>query len=81
MAALYRQFSAAPLHFETNDLRCKIQPIERLSQGHWLIDRDWDDEEKKELKIEEEITEMTENEFNELLADINKTISEYLGHK
>ncbi|MBL0690198.1 MAG: N-6 DNA methylase [Alphaproteobacteria bacterium] len=78
MSILYKQFSATPNEFKTDNLRCKIQNISRLENGHWLIDRDWSNDDKKELGVEEETTEMTELEFNDLIKEINKTISDFV---
>ena len=78
MSVLYKQFSATPNEFKTDNLRCKTQNISRLEKGNWLIDRDWSNEDKKELGVEEETTEMTELEFNDFIKEINKTISDFV---
>lgn len=75
MSRLYRQFSAVPNDFVSNDKRCKIYNISRLSNEHWLIDRDWTDDEKLDLGIFEETSEISENDFYDLLGEIGNFIT------
>jgi len=78
MSSLYRQFIALPNDFKSPSLRCKLQNIERFKNQHWLIDKDWTDKEKKELDIEEEFTEMTEEEFYNSLNDLKISLDKFL---
>lgn len=70
MVKLYRQFMASPNDFETTSQRCKIQNVSRLIQDNWLVDRDWSDDEKRDLGIHEDISESTESEFYNTLREI-----------
>lgn len=78
MSTLFRQFCATPYSFVSADPRCKICDISRLNESMWLIDRDWTVEEKKDLGIEEDVTELTEAEFYDLLADMQKALDEII---
>lgn len=78
MAISYRQFKATPKEYVHLNKRCKIQPIERFTKdGHWMIDREWSDEERKELGIGEEITEISEEDFIEKINDIRTLLSKF----
>ncbi len=81
MSKLYRQFMAIPNDFNTEDLRCKIQDISKFEQQHWLIDRDWSDEEKKNLGITDSISEITEDDFSGLLKEIGNSILDFSKQK
>lgn len=70
MARLYRQFIVAPDDFHSTSLRCRIQPATRLHQKHWLINRDWNEDEKKELGLVDETTEISEKEFYKFIEEI-----------
>ena len=52
MEHLFRMFMSTKDDFEVpdNQLRCKIQPVERFrDETHWVIDRWWTNEEKAEI--------------------------------
>jgi type I restriction-modification system DNA methylase subunit len=51
--------------------RCKIIDfVDIKNMKHWLIDRLWTDEEKKDMGISDEISELTEDDFLELTKNI-----------
>jgi len=77
MYKLFRSFIVNRDDFESDDLRCKIHDISRLQNQHWLIDRDWTEDEKKELKIYDDITEIDEPEFFNLLSDIGNSMMNF----
>ena len=74
MVKSFKQFMVLKNDYHSNNLRCKIQGIDRFKNLHWLVDRDWLDDEKKLLGIADETTEMNESEFYSLLADIKKEL-------
>lgn len=74
MAKTFRSFIANRDDFDVDNLRCKIQHISRLQNKHWLIDRDWTDDEKKEIGIADEITEIEEHEFFDLLSEVGNSM-------
>lgn len=76
MSLLYRQFMAAPSEFKTSSPRCRIQQIDRLREKHWLVNRDWSDEEKKNLGLLDETTEVSEEEFYKLFDDLGDSSSD-----
>lgn len=63
MSKLFKSFMVNRDDFESDDLRCKIHNIDRLQNQHWLIDRDWTEDKKKELNIHDDTTEIDEPEF------------------
>ena len=79
MAILFRQFMATPKDFKSPSQLCKIQEIERFQDKHWLIDRDWSAEEKKELGFEDDTIELSEKEFDVMIGDISKLLGEFNG--
>lgn len=78
MSRLYRQFIALPNSFKSESVRCKLQKIDRFKNQYWLIDKDWTDDERKELNIEPEYTEMPEEEFYNTLNDLSLYIDKLL---
>lgn len=78
MSLLYKQFSVSPSDFKTDDRRCKIQEIDRFKDSLWLVDKDWSDDEIKELGISEDNTELSETEFYDLISDIKNKLSSFL---
>lgn len=81
MSLLYKQFSVSPSDFKTDDRRCKIQEIDRFKDSLWLVDKDWSDDEIKELGISEDNTELSETEFYDLISDIKNKLSSFLEVK
>ncbi|PAF52929.1 hypothetical protein BKH42_08635, partial [Helicobacter sp. 13S00482-2] len=70
MSEEFRYFMSNPEKYKSDNLRCKIHDIQRLKDQHWLIDRDWSYDEKKELNIHEDITVIDDREFFNLLSDM-----------
>ncbi len=69
----------AKLH---QDKRCKIQPADRFLHNvdkEWLIEKDWSEEEKIQLGIEENKKKATPQEFSQLLRDTAAMINQYAG--
>lgn len=74
----FNQFKGSKKYFKTNELRCKIQEIEKFNpNNHWSIDRWWTQEEKIELGILEEDKIVDINEFGELVGDISESLNEF----
>lgn len=74
---LFNQFKGAPGSFVSHSLRCKIQPFDRFNADHhWLVDRWWSLEEKKALGIEDEVSQISETGFIDILTDIENSFSE-----
>lgn len=49
---LFNQFKGSPHTFNTDDPRCKLQPIAKFAaEKYWIIDKWWTDEEKVALGI------------------------------
>ena len=55
---------AAPKNYVADTIRCKIQDIARFNNSNsWMIEKDWTDEERKTLGMDNEITEISEEDF------------------
>lgn len=81
MVKLYRQFMASPHDFDSRSPRCRTQLIDRFKNGlHWLVDKDWSEEEKKELGILEEATEISEEDFYKSITDLSVDFSDGVEH-
>ncbi|MBM5781893.1 MAG: N-6 DNA methylase [Pelagibacterales bacterium] len=64
LLSFYNQFKGSPSTFKSLSKRCKIYNIEEIKQKpNLMVDRFWTEDEKKELGIEDETVEMTEDEF------------------
>ena len=77
MTKLYKQFMASPSDFESNSQRCKVFPLARFINSHWLVDRDWSDEEKMTLGILEESTTISEQEFISIIHDVSNLLNSF----
>lgn len=76
MAVKFRQFMAAKEQYRPDCNRCKIQSIDRfINSSNWMIEKDWTEEEKTQLGIESEITEITEEDFIEKVKEANDIIT------
>ena len=72
---LFNQFKGAKNHFKTDELRCKIQPVEKFDSNlHWSVDRWWTKEEQIKLGILEENKTIPFEEFPSLLEDVANNI-------
>lgn len=63
-----------------HDKRCKLQSIDRFINNidrHWIIDKDWSEIEKIELKIEEENKPISLFDFSNVLQNSANTIENY----
>jgi type I restriction-modification system DNA methylase subunit len=77
MAIHYRQFMASPNDYIASSERCKIQSIRRFTSGEsWMIEKDWSDEERIKLGIENDITEISEEDFIDKIGEIKDLLSE-----
>jgi len=77
---LFNQYKGSPKHFKTDDLRCKLQPIEKFENKDgkdWIIDKWWSKEEKINLGVEEKENIITIDEFKEKFSDFLEKIKEY----
>lgn len=70
---LFKQFKGRPNSFQTDDPRCKLQPIKKLEEEkYWIIDKWWSKEEKEKLGISEKEEVFTIDEFKEEMQNIQK---------
>lgn len=75
---LYSFFKGNKSNFEkiNNDIRCKIQPINKFDpEVHWCVERWWSKEEKELLGIVDENMKLKIEEFPDLLDDVSNNIS------
>ena len=76
---LYNQFKGSPGSFVSQSKRCQIVPFEEFqAYPHWMVDRRWDPGIKLELGITEEETEVSEEEFYEMLRGVQSLLKEAL---
>lgn len=74
---LFNQYKGSPNSFASDDLRCKIQPIDKFKQeNYWIIDKWWTKEEKEKLGISEKEETLTIDEFKEEMGTIRKNFEE-----
>lgn len=70
---LFNQFKGSPNNFQTDDLRAKLQPIEKFeNEKYWIIDKWWSKEEKEKLGISEKEEVFTIDEFKEEMKNIKE---------
>ncbi|HVB22733.1 MAG TPA: restriction endonuclease subunit S [Ktedonobacteraceae bacterium] len=80
MVSLFNQFKGSKFNFLSPSKRCKIQSIERFAPNkHWSVDRWWSKEEKIHLGIEEETTEVSQEEFYDLLVESHNDLEGILN--
>lgn len=74
---LFNQYKGSPKEFNTDDPRCKLQPIRKFeNEKYWIIDKWWSKEEKIYLGIEEEEDVITIDEFKEDIEDMKNELGE-----
>jgi len=74
---LFNQFKGSPKSFQTDDPRCKLQPIEKFeNEKYWIIDKWWSKEEKIKLGMEEEDNNLTLDEFKDQINKAKKSLGE-----
>lgn len=74
---LFNQFKGSPNNFQTDDPRCKLQPIEKFeNEKYWIIDKWWSKEERINLGIEEEDESLTLDEFKDQIEKTKVKLSE-----
>ncbi len=80
MATQYNIFKGARKEYKPNNKFCKLLDYSMFSDYHsdWVIDKFWTKEEKQEIGIIDESTELTEEEFCSLLKDIKNEIELFL---
>jgi len=70
MVKLFKYFLVDKNNFETDDPKCKIQPMSKFDPTeHWSVDRWWSEEEKVALGLKEEQVVLTIEEFQEQLEE------------
>lgn len=80
MAVKFRQFMASRKDYVADTKRCKIQDINRFYDSNsWMIEKDWTEEERSSLGMDNEITEISEDDFIDKVAQAKDIISELLN--
>lgn len=78
--SLFNQFKGSPLSFVPKSPRCKVVPAATFaSSRHWMVDRWWLDEEKKQLGITETVSEISEDDFVVLVKEAKSLIDDFLA--
>jgi hypothetical protein len=78
--ALYNQFKGSPQTFVTSSKRCKAVAFDDFKKyPHWMVDRFWDRSEKQELGIVDEETEISEEEFYQMIKDAKSSLEAILN--
>jgi type I restriction-modification system DNA methylase subunit len=74
---LFNQFKGSPNSFQTDDPRCKLQPIEKFeNEKYWIVDRWWNREEKEKLGVLEKEDILTIDEFKEEMKNVKQNFDE-----
>lgn len=82
MAVKFRQFMASPKDYVEDTIRCKIQGINRFyNSNSWMIEKDWTDEERNGLGMNNEITEISEEDFIDKVKQAQNIICDLLNLK
>jgi len=75
---LFNQFKGSPNNFQTDDLRCKLQSMDKFeNEKYWIIDKWWSKEERISLGVEEEEEIVSVEEFKEKLEDLSEKLEDY----
>lgn len=76
MAIKFRQFMATKKQYKSDSDRCKIQELSRFSNSSsWMIEKDWSEEERKKLGLENETSEISESDFVEKVKEAHDIVS------
>ncbi len=76
MAVRFRQFMATKNDYNSDSDRCKIQDISRfIESSSWMIEKDWSEEERTKLGLDNEITEISEQDFIEKVKEASNILT------
>lgn len=86
MVSLFSQFKGSPKYFNSNSSRCKVIEFDKFNEkNNWMVDRWWNQSEKISLGVEEENSEIKQEEFicklESVSSSISKTISQLYEEK
>ena len=76
--ALFNQFKGSPMFFaqSVREPRCKVIPFSEFSSlSHWLVDRLWDQEEKRNLGVGAEQSVVSDDELQSIVSDLQRTLA------
>lgn len=77
MVQSFNQFKGGAAGFTSTQERCKVIEFKTfVNHPHWMIDRYWTRDEKQSLGIEDEITEITEEDFYDLVEKATEVLVE-----
>lgn len=75
----HKYFMVDKAGFHTTDPRCKVMDFEDFDGlSQWLIERQWTAEERRDLGLEDERSEVDEAEFRQMVAATLDDLSAYL---
>jgi len=78
---LFNQFKGSPNSFNTDDPRCKIQPIKKFEkEKYWIIDKWWSKDEKIKLGILKEEEEVNIEEYKDMVSEFSVKFNEYIEY-
>jgi type I restriction enzyme M protein len=79
-ASLFRQFNSARSTFSSPSPRCKIIPFGEMKDArNWLVDRFWTKSERAALGVEDDLVEVDEEGFIDLVKEANDQIQKFLS--
>jgi type I restriction enzyme M protein len=78
--SLFRQFNGARTSFVSQSARCKIVPFTELKESrNWLVDKRWTKAEKAELGVVDDVVEVDEDGFVDLVKEAAEQIQKFLS--
>jgi type I restriction-modification system DNA methylase subunit len=79
-ALLFRQFNSARSAFSSKNPRCKIIPFGEIKDSrNWLVDRLWTKAERAALGVQDDLVEVDEEGFVELVKEAAVQIQTFLS--
>lgn len=75
--SLFNQYKGAPDSFVSSSDRCKVIDFDSFDEKqNWMVDRWWDNEEKKELGIYDDSVQVTESDFRDMVSNAISNIND-----
>lgn len=79
LEVVHKHFAVDKANFQTTDARCKLMDFDEFDElSQWLIERQWSVEERRDLGLEDERSEVDEAEFKQMVAATLDDLHAYL---
>ncbi|UPY94988.1 class I SAM-dependent DNA methyltransferase [Pectobacterium sp. 21LCBS03] len=81
MSNMFNQFKATPSYFISQNEKCKIIDFKELNlRSNWLIERLWTPEERISIGLDNEISELTQDDFLDRANALSSLLDQFISN-